>query len=287
MKTIVEIGNIDSSGGNCLLRMWQVSVPAGSRAFQTHCHRQFVISMVAGGHGIYTAGGVRHRMEAGDYFVFCSNEVHCITDVGKDGLSLINLQFEPDYLFGRKSNSLTESALGMLYSHSAEFHNRIPAEQAKYLRDYFTSIIHEFGQSDSEFRLAIKSYINLILISLVRHYDFFDSSISFSQKNEKIINTALQYINEHFCEPITLAQVAESVSLSPNYFSHLFHKSTNTRFQDYLNAKRIERSIDYLTHNPNHRSVLEIALSCGFNNTANFNKAFKKRTGVTPSEFLK
>lgn len=286
-RTITPIGEICSAKGNRLLNMWRVDLSAGSRTFQLHSHSQFEVSTVYAGSGTYSVGGVRHEMKAGDYFVFCSNEAHFITDVGNEGLSFINLQFEPDYLFGRESNSLTENALGMLFSHGRGFCNRIAAEKAAYIHPHFTAITNELTAQNSEYRLCVKSHVNLMLISLIRQYDFLNEGMRFSRKHAETIHQALDYIHENYCEPLTLQTVAEQVSLSPNYFSSLFHQTTKMRFQDYVNAKRIERAIDYMTDPTQKYSVLQIALLCGFNNTANFNKAFKKLTGITPSEFRK
>ena len=88
------------------------------------------------------------------------------------------------------------------------------------------------------------------------------------------------------CEEIKLNDLANIAGLSPNYFSHLFKKNNGISLWDYITAKRIEKAINILRHN-RELTILEIALECGFNNTTNFNKAFKKQKCLTPSEFRK
>ena len=49
-------------------------------------------------------------------------------------------------------------------------------------------------------------------------------------------------------------------------------------------SRRIDNAIFLLKENT-EQNILDIALACGYNNTANFNKAFKKVTGTTPSKY--
>lgn len=287
MNTIIkEIGKIETYSSTPI-RMWQVDVPVGKRAFVLHSHSQMEISTVLNGSGIYTVGGIRHEMKRGDFFVFCSNEVHFITDIGQTGLSIINLQFNPEFFTGRSINALSEEASGMFFQHSSQFQCRIPAENNNYIEPYFSLIRKEFEECSAEYPLAVKSQINLLLISLIRNYDFLEKDVSIDRKRAESMGNVLRYINENCCRDLPLAEVAAQAFMSPNYFSYQFRKTTGIRYQDYLNARRIEKAITLLTNNLQRLTVLDIAYQCGFNNSANFNKAFKKQTGMTPTEYLR
>ena len=52
---------------------------------------------------------------------------------------------------------------------------------------------------------------------------------------------------------------------------------------DYLCIKRIECALNLIK--TTDKNLLDIALECGFNNTVNFNKMFKKYTNVSPGSF--
>ena len=54
---------------------------------------------------------------------------------------------------------------------------------------------------------------------------------------------------------------------------------------DYITVRRIDLARKLLSDSD--RNILDIAMMCGFNNTANFNRAFKKVTGKTPKEIRK
>ncbi len=73
--------------------------------------------------------------------------------------------------------------------------------------------------------------------------------------------------------------------MSPNYFSGFFKLSTGFSPIEYLNKMRISRSIELIRETD--YTIAQIALDCGFNNLANFNKVFKHFVGNTPSQIRK
>ena len=102
-------------------------------------------------------------------------------------------------------------------------------------------------------------------------------------KNKEIIKNAIRIISEKYADNITLDYVAGQVHLNPAYFSTLFKKETGHSFKEYLNMTRIEESKRMLL-NSNY-SIVDIAVSVGFEDQSYFSKVFKKYTGITPKQF--
>ncbi len=92
-----------------------------------------------------------------------------------------------------------------------------------------------------------------------------------------------------FTEPeISLDDLAGRLSLSPNQLSQVINEQLGRNFWDFVNEYRI-REVEAQFRRGVHQkqTLLAIALDAGFNSKASFNRAFKKFTGQTPSEYLK
>lgn len=102
-------------------------------------------------------------------------------------------------------------------------------------------------------------------------------------KNSDVIRKAMKYIQEHFSEPITLEDIANYVHLNPSYFSSIFKQACGSSFKEYLNMIRIEESKRLLSNTD--YSLINIAISTGFEDQSYFSKVFKKYTGITPRQY--
>ncbi|WP_152393449.1 helix-turn-helix domain-containing protein [Paenibacillus guangzhouensis] len=101
--------------------------------------------------------------------------------------------------------------------------------------------------------------------------------------SNKLIENMLIYIEEHYRESeFSLAQLADQFELTPTYISKLFKEHTEKNFIDYLIETRVKAAVALLMDK--NRKINDIAEEVGYNNTRSFLRAFKKYTGMTPSE---
>lgn len=105
-----------------------------------------------------------------------------------------------------------------------------------------------------------------------------------NQEN-RIIQTAKQYIQEHFHENIKLEDVAEQVYLAPTYFGVLFKKEAGDSFSSYLTMVRMEKAKEFLKDS--RYNIAEVANATGYQDKRYFSKLFKEQVGVTPKEYRK
>lgn len=111
------------------------------------------------------------------------------------------------------------------------------------------------------------------------------STISSSRytNSKLVVNRALNYIDNHYDEKISLEDVAEKLHLSKHYLCNIFKKSTGENMSLYINKLRIEKA-KMLLLEPEGR-VKEIFEEVGYSNQQYFSKVFKKITGMTIMEF--
>ncbi len=98
-----------------------------------------------------------------------------------------------------------------------------------------------------------------------------------------LILRAIQHMEIHYNERISLKDVANELYISPNYLSELFKKHTGQTFSDYLLALRMEKSKSYLSNIA--YKVSDIAGLVGFSDSRYFSSTFKKFFGMTPMEY--
>jgi AraC-like DNA-binding protein len=83
---------------------------------------------------------------------------------------------------------------------------------------------------------------------------------------------------------LTLRGLCQHIRENPHYVSQVINQDLGMSFHDLINRQRIECAKTALAEFPD-KSVLDIALSVGFNSKSTFNTAFRQHTGTTPTQF--
>ena len=94
---------------------------------------------------------------------------------------------------------------------------------------------------------------------------------------------ALEYIDAHFCNDITVEEIADYAGIHCSYLQRIFKENIGFSLMSYVNKVRIERAC-YLLLN-SELSIEKIAAESGFNNRQNFAYMFKRMMNVTPREY--
>lgn len=107
---------------------------------------------------------------------------------------------------------------------------------------------------------------------------------NFNNRSIKLIlRKAIDYIQEHYSEQVTLNEVAENIYVSTFYISRMFKRELGISFVDYLNDVRIEKAKELLKDVK--YKTYEVAEMVGIPDPHYFSKIFKKYSGMTPSEY--
>ncbi|MFJ7980410.1 helix-turn-helix transcriptional regulator [Lysinibacillus xylanilyticus] len=93
------------------------------------------------------------------------------------------------------------------------------------------------------------------------------------------LQKAIQYIEDHYDEQLTISDVAKYINFSATHFSRLLKKETGRNFVDYVAFTRIIKSMPYLRKYD--YTIEKISFICGFNTPNYFSLTFKKYVGIS------
>lgn len=99
-----------------------------------------------------------------------------------------------------------------------------------------------------------------------------------------IIQEILDYINNHYTQPIRMENLARSFGVSVSWLSHEFARFTNRSVYDYVLYRRVMLARQQIMGTA---SLNDIAYQCGFNDYSNFLRSFTKIVGMSPSQYRK
>ena len=152
---------------------------------------------------------------------------------------------------------------------------------SKSVLEIFNAMTVAYTKGTDEGVLLAKAKI-LELVSLLLSEASKLASGKFTHYSESVF-AACRFMEENFASPVSLADVAAFVNLSPSFFHTVFKQATLLTPAKYLldirlsNAKNMLRNSDL--------SLLDIALSCGFESQSYFCYVFKKYMGITPKNY--
>ncbi|MCD8191022.1 MAG: helix-turn-helix transcriptional regulator, partial [Clostridiales bacterium] len=103
-----------------------------------------------------------------------------------------------------------------------------------------------------------------------------------SEGNSRLFE-ALLYLEENYQENLTTKTVSDYFGYSREYFCRLFKRHSNQTFKQYLTELRLNAALRQLR--TTDHGVGQIGMDCGFPDEKTFFAAFKRRAGMTPSQY--
>lgn len=234
--------------------------------FPAHVHDDIELVYTKRGKGIAYCDGKKYILEDHSWFLVFPNQVHHYTDF-QPGEYYVLIIKATDLL--RYNNSFME---GVPHSALHCFQNTdddglswlLETAYREFLRDGFSEII--------------AAYLTALYGKLLPFYKI-ERDVSHSDNVQKI----LQYCSTHYHEDLTIAAIADALSVSRSCVSHIFSSRICMNFCDYINSLRLSEAEEIL-RNPGY-CVTEAATMSGFPTIRTFNRAFLKKHGISPSAY--
>ena len=266
------------------------SIPLDFSQVPLHWHDEMELIYIKKGRGIVTIDSLSYQVSAGDILIIIPGRLHGIRQDSDHVMEYENIIFNPGLLIPQQADICsTDFFVPMLQNQLT-----IP-EYLNPFMDCYEAASRCLNRADElcqhqplgyqisvkaqlfEFFFLLFSNASDLPVSGIRH-----PATSKPQELEKM-KLILKYIETHYEEKITIADIADVCSFSQSHFMKFFKNSFGKSFITYLKEYRLIMASRLLL--TSSASILEISERTGFDNLSYFNRSFKAMYGQTPREF--
>lgn len=254
-----------------------------------HWHHTVEIIYIVNGNYHFEINLEEHLLSTGDLCFLNSEDLHQITGCGTDAIHDV-LIFDPHILDFSYPDELEEAVIAPFLKHELIFPHVVHTSDAAYpvLSTLIRKLMSASIQTQAGWYISSKLLLLELVNVMAEQKMFLPANALLSENAKQKIDRYKQiisYIEEHYSEPVTLQQLADTVSCNSQYLCRFFKEITGISPIQYLINCRIEHACTLLTDTTS--SILEISMDCGFENVSYFIRKFKQLKGCTPKEYRK
>ncbi len=252
---------------------------------EVHQHDFYEVYFFISGSVEYSVEGKSFQLHSGDLLLINPLELHQARISKKqNAYERIVLWINKNYLSSLCSNT---TSLSRCFDNTNPNHTnllRLTPMQQNSVSSKLTGLIEEKKSPMYGNDLSSKAILTMLLIEINRITLSGSKTLKDERTTPPIITNVLDYINEHYCEKISLSTIADEFFVSKYYLSHIFNSIVGTSLNRYITLKRLINAKQMLSSGikPTTASV-----NCGFCDYAAFYRAFMAEYGVSPSEYVK
>lgn len=262
------------------------SIPLDFQEVPTHWHDEIELIYVKKGIGTATVDFHSYRVTGPSLLLILPGQLHGIRQHGTDTMEYENIIFHPSLLDSRQNDPFSQEYLLPFLNGELSLPTLFTPQTPHYRE--ITAPIDACDQIRQTrphgYPLYIKSQLFQFLYILTTYCQ---NSIPQNKNRKQLarMKPILKYIENHYGEKITITQIARTAGFSEAHFMRFFKESMGSSFITYLNNYRLTMAARLLSLSD--ATILTISEEVGFPNLSHFNRAFKKKYQLTPSQYRK
>lgn len=266
--------------------IYRTIIPRLFVSFPMHWHEEIEIVYVVSGRAKYMVDFTEYIIEKGDTLIIPPSSLHSFEQFEDEDFDAATIIFAQNMVSNNLIDICAIKYIMPIFNNEIYLPIHIKSEDlsGKEVKKYIWKAINEHLNKEPAYEIRIRiSFLNII------QYFYKENLISKGKNSVSSVRTISQikaitnYIEEHFAEKISLDNLAEFANISLYHLSHIFKKCTGQSPNEYINFYRLTMAANRLL--AEDTQILNIAIDCGYNNISYFNRAFKKRYGLTPKEY--
>ena len=262
------------------------SIPLDFAKVPSHWHDEMEIIYIKKGQGLVTVDFRSYQVEANNIVLILPGQLHSIEQYEDCSMEYENIIFHPGMLLPKKPD-----VASMEFIHPL-LHGKITVPTVfTPVYPYYTDVVAPIDACDEicktkpqGYELFIKSQLFQLFFVLENKCRNYGKKPNNRKTLEKM-KVILKYIENNYAQKISVADAAEIAGFSESHFMRYFKETMGTSFVEYLKDYRLTMAARLLL--ASDASILSISEDVGFENLSYFNRAFKKKYKVTPSQYRK
>lgn len=257
-----------------------------------HYHNYLQFWYILKGSLIHNIYGKRLKQSRGDFLIVPPYLRHNIDTRDSEDLQFIFCELADDLINYPLATGQNDSLFSLTYlqplvtgiTPASPYVNFNEQSTVLQIEQILGNLLHEFQQlsnfSLSYIRSNLVKLFSLVAMEYTKNFSFPEDKLS---KYRVSIQQALDFIDEHYTQNISLNQICKIAMMSTSSFSYVFKNITGKTFIEYINYLRVHRARTLIVDTD--WPMVDICMDCGFCDTAYFDNTFKRMTGVTPSTY--
>jgi AraC-like DNA-binding protein len=247
------------------------------------------LCIVAQGRKAVTVDGATYEYDPLHYLVLNSH-LHFQAEIleatpAKPFLSFV-LQIDPSVV-RQVSNDMLERRTAAFRQHPVEDEPPDPSAFVSALDQELAGAVLRFLRSietGADRRVLAPMYLREMVYRVLQREQYARLlTIAAAESASNPVSTVLEYVRGHLSEPLTVADLAEQVSLSPSAFAHLFRDVTGRSPYQFVKEMRLDKARELLIDG--QLAVTRVAQEVGYGSVSHFISEFRSRFGVTPRAY--
>lgn len=260
------------------------SIPLDFPRVPLHWHDELELIYIKKGAGLVTVDFKPYQVKGRAVLLILPGQLHSIDQLEGQTMEYENIIFNPNLLISRQADTCSTDFLLPLMTGKIT----VPTLFTP-VYPYYEDLAAPLDACD-EIRKTKPQGYELFIKSRLYQFFFILSNrcrnLSHANANRKALDRlklVLKYIENHYMDKITIADAAATVDFSESHFMRYFKETMGVSFIGYLKDYRLTMASRLLTTSDS--AILDIAAEVGFDNLSYFNRAFKAKYNMTPSQF--
>lgn len=250
---------------------------------ESHWHDDVEFILVLSGSMQYNVNGERIGLEQGDGIFVNARQLHFGYSEQKKECVFICVLLHPVLLCA--SCAVEQKYIAPILSNE-----NIPFYRFTRRNEWERKILDSIEEmydacGDKVFELKIQRAFFNIWIALCENVLSIEKEHEFQNHHVSALKDMISYIDRHYREKITLAQIAKAGKVGKTGCCSVFKKYVNKTPNEFLTDRRLRKAVELL--NETDMTVLEISYDVGFSGASYFSETFHKCYGCTPNEYRK